>query len=111
MLVYLASPYSHADPAVMVARFTAVCEVAANLMRDGVHLYCPIAHAHPIAQFGLPKGWDYWEQYDRKMLALCNALWVVRLPGWDTSNGVNAEMAIATELGLPIKFIDPAVAA
>lgn len=47
MRVYLATPYSHPDPKVREARFQAVNAVAAQLMRDGHHVYSPISHAHP----------------------------------------------------------------
>jgi hypothetical protein len=105
-LVYLASPYSHPDPAVRQQRFETVCFVAANLMREGHHIYSPIAHTHPIALKGdLPLGFDYWEAYDRKMLASCTDLWVVMMDGWRESKGVKAEIAIAAELGLPVKYI------
>lgn len=106
MLIYLASPYSHADPAVRQQRFETVCFVAANLMREGTHVYSPIAHTHPIALKGdLPKGWDFWEAFDRKMLAACQECWVVMMDGWRESKGVQAEIKIAEEMGLPVKYV------
>ena len=108
MLIYLASPYSHPDKAVMQARFEAICVTAARLMGQGVHLYSPIAHMHPIAVKGdLPRGWDFWEQYDRKILAGCQELWVCMLDGWRESRGVAAEVKIAEEMGLPVRHIEP----
>ena len=68
-MIYLAVPYSHADPAVRVARFDAVNKVAAKMMRDGLHVFSPISHTHPIALAGdLPGGWEYWEAYDRALI-------------------------------------------
>lgn len=108
MLIYLASPYSHQSQSVMQDRFERVCRVAARLMGEGVHLYSPIAHTHPIAvQGSLPRGWEFWEQYDRKLLAACQELWIVTLEGWKESKGVAAELAIAGEMGLPVKYIEP----
>jgi hypothetical protein len=108
VLIYLASPYSHPDPLVRLDRFDTVCCVAAKLMRDGMHLYSPIAHTHPIALKGdLPLGWEYWEQYDRKILEACTDLWVVTIDGWKESKGIAAEITIAGEMGLPIKYIEP----
>jgi len=107
-LVYLATPYSHDDPDVRQRRFEIVNRVAAKLMRDGVHIYSPISHTHPIAMAGdLPKGWDFWEKYDRVVLAACVKVIVLRQKGWDQSTGVAAEIAIAKEMGLPVEFIDP----
>jgi hypothetical protein len=104
-LVYLASPYSHFDPAVQEARFQAVCRCAAEMMRGGDHVFSPIAHTHPIAAHGLPGDWEFWQSYDRLMLSRCNELAVLCLPGWRESVGVRAEIDIAGRLGLPARFI------
>jgi len=107
-LVYLATPYSHDDHTVMHRRFEVVNGVAARLMKEGIHIYSPISHTHPIAVAGeLPRGWDFWEKYDRAILAACCKVIVVRQDGWEQSRGVTAELAIAEELGLPVEFIDP----
>lgn len=106
-LVYLASPYSHPDATVREQRFQAAACAAASLMRDGTFVYSPIAHTHPIALHGLPLGWDFWEQYDRAILARCTSVVVLQLDDWNKSKGVAAEIAIANELGLPVLFMKP----
>lgn len=106
MLIYLASPYSHPDPAVRQQRFETVCFIAARLMREGHHVYSPIAHTHPIAVKGeLPTGFEYWEAFDRKMITACDAVWVAMMDGWRESVGVTAEIKIADELGKPVRYI------
>lgn len=106
MKVYLATPYSHDNPAVRELRFMKINEVAAGLMSKGVHVYSPISHTHPIAEAGdLPKGWDFWEQYDRHFIEWCDEVHVYCADGWEDSKGVNAEIKIACELGKPIRLI------
>jgi hypothetical protein len=105
-LIYLASPYSHPDPAMRELRYKQACEVAALLMRDGHLVYSPIAHSHPLTAYGLPANWDYWRRLDEEMIRRCDALAVLRLPGWEQSVGVQAELALARELGLKIGFVD-----
>lgn len=106
-LTYLACPYQHADKQVMRERFDAVNRAAAQLMREGMYIFSPISHTHPIAECGdLPRGWDYWEAYDRALLSCCSKLIVLQLPGWEQSVGVQAETAIARELGLDIEYWD-----
>jgi Domain of unknown function (DUF1937) len=106
-LIYLASPYSHPDPEVREQRFQTVCKVAAKLMSKGHLIFCPIAHTHPLVIHGqLATGWEFWDKYDRAILSKCSEFWVVCLAGWQTSVGVQAEMAIAKELNLPIRFVD-----
>ena len=107
-LIYLASPYSSHDDAIRDGRFEAACRESAILMREGVHIYSPIAHTHPIAMRGnLPTGWEFWESYDRVMIAACAEVWVLTIDGWDTSRGVAAEMRIAGEMGKPVRLIEP----
>ena len=103
-MIYLASPYSDADPEIEAARFDAVCRAAAALMRDGLIVFSPIAHSHPIARFGLPKTWAFWSRYDSEILARCDELWVLMLPGWDRSQGVLAEMDLANKFGIPVRL-------
>ena len=68
----------------------------------------PQRHCHPIAvRVGLPHNWEFWHKFDSEMLRCASEVWVLRLPGWETSAGVKAERAIAHELGIPIKEIDP----
>lgn len=106
VLVYFAAPYSHPDPVVRESRFLAINEAASGLMREGVKLFSPISHTHPIAVAGgLPTGFDYWESYDRAILACCCRLIVYQLDGWRESKGVKAEIEIAKDLGLEIVYM------
>lgn len=105
-LAYLASPYSHPDPAVVVERFEKVSKEAARMVRAGIFVYCPIAHTHPMVIYGeLTENWEFWKEYDETWLSICGRLYVLMLPGWESSKGVAAEIAIATRLGLPITYL------
>jgi hypothetical protein len=106
-MIYLASPYSHPDPAVRQKRFEAACRAAAALLRAGIAVFSPIAHSHPIAQFGVPTTWDFWQRVDRQYLRHCRALLVLRLSGWETSVGVQAEIELARLWGIPVIEVDP----
>ena len=106
-LIYLASPYSHPDRQIQEQRFQAVCQQAAEMMRRGELVFSPIAHTHPIAAYDLPGDWAFWRRYDRAMLERCDELAVLQLDGWEESIGVKAEIAIAKDLNLPVRFIRP----
>lgn len=107
-MIYLASPYSHPDPAVREERFVAVCQKAAEMFNAGWHVFCPIAHSHPIAVHGgLRTDYATWDRYNVEMLGKCIRLVVLRLPGWEGSVGVQAEVAKAREWGMPVEFVDP----
>lgn len=108
-MIYLASPYSDPDTNVMQRRYEEVVHVAAKLMETGLHLFCPIAHTHPIACAGaLPRGFDYWKSFDEWYISRCNGLVVVMLDGWDRSNGVRLECEIAEQYDVPVLRVEPA---
>jgi hypothetical protein len=104
-LIYIATPYSHSDSKVQQERFDKVNRFSAGLMGDGLYVFSPISHAHPIAEVGcLPKGWDFWSKYDRLMISKCTKLIVFMQDGWKESTGVQAEIKIAEELGIPVEY-------
>ena len=104
-MIYIASPYTHADPAVRQQRFENVCHYVAKRMLEGAIVYSPIAHSHPITErFNLPVTWDFWAHFDRCMIQKSDGLEVLMLDGWIRSKGVNAEIDFARGLGLPISF-------
>jgi len=106
-LVYLACPYSHDDYAIRVKRFNAVCRAAARLIREGEPMvFSPISHSHPISEHGLPTNWEFWEPCDRAYLSCCHKLIVLKLDGWRESRGVTAEIEIASEMGIPVEYLE-----
>ena len=106
-LIYLATLFTHSEHYMQEARFILVTRVAAKMMGEGKYVFSPITHTYPIAEMGkLPGGWEYWEGYDRCMIAACDKLMVLRLPGWETSTGVQAEIRIAQDHGIPVEYID-----
>lgn len=92
-MIYLASPYSHPDPEVRKQRFHEVCRIAAELIQQGEVVFCPIAHSHPLeVHGGLQGGWDFWAGQDIPFMERCDVMVVACLPGWSTSEGVQAEI-------------------
>ena len=105
-MIYLASPYSDPDPAVREQRFQAVCRVAAEMLAAGMLVFSPITHSVPIAEHGgAPDTWEFWRAVDLEILARCDELLVVKLPGWRKSRGVQAEIARARALGKPVAYV------
>lgn len=109
-MIYLASPYSHPDPAVREERFHAACRATAALLRAGAVVFSPIVHSHPLVAFGLPTAWAFWESIDCAHLERCAEVAVLILDGWEASVGVGEETRIAREWGKPVWFLEPEAA-
>lgn len=109
-LVYLASPYSHANPLIKALRYEQACRAAGRLMKQGVCVFSPIAHSHPIEQHfedGSIEGHDFWLKQDFAVLGRCSRLIVLQLEGWEASHGVAAELEYAKNHGIPFEFMEP----
>jgi hypothetical protein len=109
-LVYLAVPYTHADPLVREERFRIVSQCAGWLLSNAdVWVYSPITHGHPINEYSKGRAdkfeWKHWAELAEHMIGLCNEFWILMLPGWEQSVGVTAEKNIAERLGLRIRYI------
>lgn len=107
--IYLASPYSHPDEQIKLQRFEDICKISAYYFSQGYIMFVPIAQSHPIAEIGklTDTDWEYWKEVDTVFLQQASSLWVVMLEGWKDSIGVQAEIKIAMDLGLPICYINP----
>jgi len=116
-LLYLASPYSAKghDPNspeaghIRQERYETICKVAARMMEQGFHIFCPIAHSHPIEKIGMVdiKNGDWWLEQDYAILQHCREMWVCMLPGWQDSYGINQEILFAQKHGIPVSYIYP----
>lgn len=106
--IYLASPYSHVDCAVVEERVEKVLLAAAKLMQRGSIIFSPIAHSHFICKAGnLPATWEFWEKQDMPFLSRADELWVLMLPGWEESKGIAAEIAYAKKCHIPVWYVRP----
>lgn len=104
-LYYLASPYSHKDATIRKRRAEDVTCAAVSLLRHGIFTFAPIAYNEPWEKYNLPGDWTFWCDFDKKFIERCDGgLIVLMLDGWEKSVGVNAEVAHAKSLGLPIFF-------
>jgi hypothetical protein len=107
-MIYLTTPYSSKNPVIMEERFEKASEINARLMNQGLVVYSPIAHCHPLAmKYGLPTNWEFWKHFDEDLIARSEKLLVVKMEGWETSVGVQAEIQYARSIGKPIEFMEP----
>lgn len=107
-LIYLASPYSHSDPKIMEKRFQLVLKATAELTNQGLLIYSPIVHSHPMAvDYKLPTDFNFWQKYNFGMIDHCNAIAVLTIDGWRESKGIKGEMQYAMSTGKDIFYVNP----
>ena len=104
--IYLAIPYNDPDSAIRENRFEIANTISARLMNMEYNVFSPISHSHPIAvQCGLPKGYEFWKEWNKTFIEWCDELHVVCIDGWRESRGVQDEIRIANEMGKPVFLI------
>lgn len=106
-LIYLASPYKHANPMIRHDRFQRVCEMAAALFEAGFQVMSPIAHSVPIAAYLPEKAqhYEYWRDCDHEIIRRCDRVFIFKLAGWDESVSVTDEIEFAHSLGKPVHYL------
>lgn len=101
-LAYLSCPYNHADVEIRKRRLFFANLATFQLMEQGTYVYSPLTHNIPLNQMGLYGNWDLWRDYDLMMVSKCDKLILLKLEGWEASQGVKAELEHAQKLGIPI---------
>lgn len=106
---YLGAPYSK-YPDGRAAAFREICRVTAKFATSGIAAYSPIAHTHPIAEHGGVDPLDHriWLPFDQPMMEAAKGLVVVMMPSWESSYGLEFEIAYFKKAGKPVRYLDPA---
>jgi hypothetical protein len=104
-MIYLASPYSHPDPAVREQRYAAALLFTAQQLSEGIAIFSPIVYGHQLSiVHSFPTDAKSWASFNDDMLDICDRLWVLKLDGWEQSVGVAEEIRQAKALDLPISY-------
>lgn len=114
-LVYLAAPYSDPSFDVRMLRYQAATFIASELMLRGELIYSPVTHGHAIAMerrnigFNrpLPTDWEFWSDHCEAILAECELMLVLSLPGYKESKGVESELQLARDHVIPWRMLSP----
>ena len=104
-LIYLATPFSHPDPAISQHRLENVNRYAAHLLGRGKLVFPPLSHGAPIDSREVPG--SVWYELGPRILKGCDELWLLALDGWEDSEGVRMELALARQLDIPVYVVNP----
>lgn len=109
-MIYLASPMSHPNPAIVEARYHIAAIHAAYLKAQGIFVYSPGVYALGLATVGMEEiKWTHeqWMSYDREIFDTCKSLIVLKIPGWEESKGVQIEIGWAKSEGKLCTYSHP----
>lgn len=107
-MIYIASPFTHANPAVEAQRFTQVSHYAHKLFLAGTPAFSPIVYGyHFHTTYKTPGDFEAWSVFNTAMLGICTSVHIYCLPGWNKSKGVAVEIAQAEAQNKPIELIAP----
>jgi hypothetical protein len=107
--VYLASPYSHKEANIRIARYIAARDFCIWAFQKRLPVFSPIAHWHPItsARPELPTDAESFMAQNDIMVASAGTLAVLAINGWDKSNGVYHELRLARNLRKLVVLVHP----
>ncbi len=106
-MIYVASPYTHADPEVREKRFTAAFNYTHYLMQTGRTCFSPIVYGHQFHTLkGVPQNFEFWQDLNNTVLILASEVHVLKLPDWELSRGIKQEIHLADQWNIPVRFID-----
>jgi len=78
----------------------------AELLKAGHKVFSPITHCHPMSVlYDMPATFDFWMELDCHYIAHCDEVWVLKMKGWQESNGITRELEFAIMNNIPIKYI------
>jgi hypothetical protein len=105
---YLATPYTNYEGGLEKAYHDARM-ITAGFLKQGVTVFSPIVHTHPVARIGGidPLDLNIWIPFDEPFMRAAGACIVAMLPGWKKSKGVRAEIDFFNAAGKPVLYYDP----
>jgi hypothetical protein len=108
-MIYIASPYTHREQRIRVQRFnqTVALVAALQVRHPRKILFSPIIHCHPIdrAQAG-KMDYTFWINWSSELLDRADSMWVLCMPDWKTSRGIQAEIMQCSAAGKPVLYVD-----
>lgn len=105
---YLGSPYSK-YPSGIDAAAGMIEQIAGELIRRQVRLFCPIAHSHHIAMTAAidPYCHKTWMFQDEAIMHCARGIIVAKMRTWESSYGLTLERQHFTAAGKPVSLLDP----
>lgn len=111
-MIYVASVYSlnakgttFEDMKIRDRRYRYVMKKTHDLATTGNFPYSPIVSFHEMSlEYEMPKEYKFYRDFDRHMISKSEMMIVLRMDGWEESEGITDEIAYAKSIGVPIVY-------
>ena len=102
-MIFISSPFSSPLPVIQQQRYDRVMEFTSIMLNSGYQVFSPIVYCMPMAQrFNMPGDAQHWAKFNIEFLRNSEAMFLLQLPGWDQSKGIQLELRIAKTLFIPV---------
>jgi len=106
--VFIISPYKDDNFLIETERAVSADLYIGELAHNGVVAYSTISAMHHLLGIcDLPEDWSFWKKHCTTMIKSAKEVHVLQLDGWETSEGVIAELEIARTYYKKITFVQP----
>lgn len=106
-MIFVSMPYSDPSKRVVNGRMAIYARKMAEYAQQG-ELVVGVLWNHFALEHipGLKDDWETWKRFSEDLLVRCQRLRIIRIDGWDRSEGVKGEIEFAKANGIPVEYID-----
>jgi len=94
---YITAPFWHRDHDIRHLRYSCVTQAAGKLIETGESIFSPITHSYMFKLKGNLDKWSHDDMlsFDKAILENASKIYILTLPGWKESKGINMELIFA----------------
>ena len=94
---YITAPFWHDDYDIRHLRYNCVTQAAGKLIETGESIFSPITHSYMFKLKGNLDKWSHDDMlsFDKAILENASKIYILTLPGWKESKGINMELIFA----------------
>ena len=106
-MIYIASPFRTHDEKVEESRVEAAEKYVAALIEMSLIPFSAVVYAAAlIKKHELTSDLGYWKKFLYEFLKSANEVHVLKIAGWEDSEGIDWEIEMARELDISVVYID-----
>ena len=106
-MIFVVSPYRHEIKEIEEQRVVLAENYVSKLIIEGKIPFSAVVYAHSlIKKHKLPTDIDYWKSFICSFLRDADEVHVLKIDGWNNSEGIDWEISVAKSLRIPIIYVE-----